>query len=183
MVLGMDLTDWLQASSAIASAVFALGAVVVSIWSVIRSTNASKDSQAARELASTAQWKMTEHLQVIAEAQAAVARNLGSTAPTSQSIGPRQGGRLSARLVKIGRSERVLIANVGVEPVEVLAVDLPPDIAVSGAPSIEGVELDPGEDFGILVAITMGTVLPITVTMRWRDTTGERERTQKVTLS
>ena len=177
----MDLSDWLQASSAIASAIFALGALVVSIWSVVRSTKASKDAQGARELASSAQWKMTEHLQVIAEAQATVAKNLKSGTPGGAAV-QTQGGRLSARLTKVGRSERLAVANVGVEALEVVSVDVPPDIAVSGAPSIDDVELDPGEDFGIVVAITMGTSLPITVTMRWRDSRGEQERTQKLSL-
>jgi len=178
----MDLKDWLIASSAVASAIFALGALVVSIWSAIRSTRAASDSQAARELAGTAQWKMSEHLQVIAESQAMLAQNLGTGAP-GQRVAASQGGRLSARLVKVGRSHRLLIANVGVELVEVLSVDIPPDVAVSGAPSIEGVELDPGEDFGLLVSITMGTSLPLTVTMRWRDSRGEQERVQRVTFS
>lgn len=179
----MNLSDWLQASSAVATAIIALGALLVSIWSVVRSTKASKDSQAARELASTAQWKMTEHLQVIAEAQATLAKNLGTSTLAGGSPTPTQGGRLSARLVKSGRSERLVVANVGVETVEVVSVEIPPDIAVGGAPSIEGVELDPGEDFAIVVGITMGTSLPVTVTMRWRDSRGEQKRTQKVTFS
>lgn len=179
----MGLADWLLASSAVASALFALGALIVSIWSAIRSTKAAKDSQTAREMASTAQWKMTEHLQVIAESQAKLAQSLESGGSVANVGRTAQGGRLSARLVKTGRSERVLIANVGVEPVEVISVDIPPDIEVSGAPSIEGVDLDPGEDFGIVVAITMGTRLPITVLMKWRDSLGEHERNQMVTLS
>ena len=178
----MNTNDWLVAASAIASAVIALGALIVSIWSAVRSTKAAKDSQSARELASTAQWKMTEHLQVIAEAQATVAKNLQGATPAKGSATQTQGGRLSARLIKVGRSERLVVANVGVESLEVLSVEVPPDIAVSGAPSIDGVDLDPGEDFGIVVAITMGTTLPVLVTMRWRDSRGEQERTQKLSL-
>ena len=179
----MDLKDWLLASSAVASALFALGALAVSIWSVVRSTKAGKGAQAARELAGTTQWKMTDHLQVIAESQAKLAHNLGTDASAGQAALTSRGGRLSARLVRMVRSDRLLIANVGVKPVEVISVDVPAEIAVNGAPSIEGVELDPGEDFGIVVDISMGTSLPVTVTMRWRDSGGEHELTQEVTLS
>jgi hypothetical protein len=70
----MSDPDVIVAVSALASAIVALGALVVSISSVIRSTKAGKDAQAAREAASTAQWKMSEHLQVIAEVQAELAK-------------------------------------------------------------------------------------------------------------
>lgn len=182
----MAFSDWLIVGSAVASSVIALGALVVSIVGAVRSTKAAKDAQAARELASSAQWKMSEHLQAIAEAQAKlvqVARTQSGGEQMGLLVAPKGGGRLSARLSKVGRSERLVVANVGTEEVEVLGVDVDPDVSVSGAPSIEGVSLDPGEDFAQLVAITMGTRLPLAVTMRWRDSSGEQERTQKVTFS
>lgn len=38
-------------------------------------------------------------------------------------------------------------------------------------------------DWSLLAAITMGTEIPINVTLRWRDSDGEpHERTQMVTL-
>lgn len=168
-----------------ASAVIALGALVVSIWSAIRSTKAGKDAQTARETASTAQWKMSEHLQAIAEAQAKVAEAAVSpTMPGGSASSPtKQGGRLSARLTKMGNSARITVANVGVEEVEVLSVDVAPDVSAHGGPSIEGVSLDPGEDFSLMAEITLDTSLPLTVRMRWRDSGGEQEREQKVTFS
>ncbi len=65
---------------------------------------------------------------------------------------------MSARLTKVGRGERLTIANVGVEEVEVLRVDVDPhDVLVSGGPDISGTALDPGEDFGLIVGLTLGT--------------------------
>lgn len=56
-----------MAAAAIVSVVVALAALVVSIVGLVRSNTASKDAQAARENATSAQWKMSEHLEAIAE--------------------------------------------------------------------------------------------------------------------
>ena len=180
----MDTSEW-AAVAAVVSATMALGSLVVSIWSVVRSTNAVNDAQVAREMATTAQWKMTEHLQVIAEAQATMAQALSAKGSGTYVAGSpiSQGGRLSARLVHRGRSDRIVVANVGVEEVEVLSVEVDPDVLVEGDASVEGVSLEPGEDFTLIAALTFGDALPLNVTMRWRDSEGERERTQKVTYS
>lgn len=172
----------LNAAATIASAIIALAALSVSIIGLVRSNSASKDAQAARENATSAQWKMSEHLQAIAEAQAETARS--ATHPKSTGVG-QVGGRLSARLVYGGRSHRLTIANVGTQTLTVEGIEVDPDdvLVGQGKAEIVGAELDPGEDFSLLAALTLGTKLPLTVTTRWRDASGaHHERVQKVTI-
>jgi len=163
------------------SAAMAVLATGLSIVGLMRSVSASKDAQAAREKASTAQWKMSEHLEAIAEAQAQAARIAaqGGAPPT------RDHGRLSARLVRQGRGERLVVANVGTMAVTVDGVEVQPNVLLGDqVDEIVGAELDPGEDLTLLAALTMGTRLPLSVTMRWRDSQGAtHERVQTVTLS
>jgi hypothetical protein len=123
---------------------------------------------------------MSEHLEAIAAAQAEAAQAMAAGRPASD---PR-GGRLSARLAKRGRGERITVANVGAEPVTILDILVDqPSILVSGqVEGARGAELDPGEEFHLVVALTLGTRFPIEITLRCQDSTGENERVQRLTL-
>jgi hypothetical protein len=171
----VDDPQEVMAAAAVVSAAIALVALGISIVGLVRSKSASKDAQAARENSLSAQWKMTEHLEVIAEAQA-------RAATTGQPVS-RSGGRLSARLINTGRSSRLIVANVGTESLTVRGVETDSNFVLDDLADIVGAELDPGEELSLIAAITMGTKLPAAVTMRWADSLGEHERTQMVTLS
>lgn len=173
----MDDPETVMAVAAIVSAVFALAALIVSIVGLVRSVSASKDAQNAREKATGAQWKMSEHLEAIAEAQARALERGGQPAGGV-------GGKLSARLVSVGRGDRLIIANVGTQALTVEDIGLDhPNVLVHGATeSVIGAELEPGEDLSMIAGLTLGTKLPLTVTLRWRDSGGEtHERVQRVT--
>lgn len=147
-----------------------------SIRSDRRAGQAQDRSIEARDAAVAAQRDMAERLDAIAKAQEQTLADRQAEAEA------RRGGRLSAALVKQGRSERVIIENVGHDPLTVVDVDIPESAAVHGAGSPVGVDLDPGETFGILVGLSMDTPLPMEVGLRWRDDRGEQERVQHLTL-
>jgi hypothetical protein len=181
------MIDWsdpqaVMAAGTVASAVFAALALVLSIVGLVRSARASMEATAARQDATAAQWKMSEHLEAIAAAtaEAAQAAARGESAPSAVM----RGGRLSARLWRSGRSERLSIANTGAESVTVLEVDLDdPSILVGGArEALQGAELDPGEQLDVVAALSMATRLPINVRLLWRDASGEHAREQRLTL-
>ena len=176
----MDDPEVVMAAAALASALFAALAIVLSVIGMVRSTRASRDAQAAREDATSAQWKMSEHLETIAAAQAEAAKAMAAGQPTT---GPR-GGRLSARLAKRGRGERITVANVGAEPVTILdiVVDQPSILVSDQLEGARDAQLDPGEEFHLAVALTLGTRFPIEVTLRWQDSNGVTERVQRLTL-
>lgn len=176
----MDDPEVVMAAAALASALFAALAVVLSVIGMVRSTRASQDAQAAREDATSAQWKMSEHLEAIAAAQAEAAKAMAAGRPTT---GPR-GGRLSARLAKRGRGERITVANVGAEPATIvdILVDQPSILVSDQVEGARGAELDPGEEFHLVVALTLGTRFPIEVTLRWQDSNGVTERVQRLSL-
>lgn len=170
-----------MAAGAVVSAVIALGALVLSIIGLVRSNSAAKDAQTAREDATSAQWKMSEHLETIAEAQAQAAL---ATAHGG-SVSGRAAGRLSARLASAGRGERLIVANVGTQALTIESIDVDEDVLTAGQiEEVLGAELEPGEDVSLVVGISFGTRLPLTVTLGWRDHDGQaRERVQKVTLA
>ena len=178
----MNDTEIVMAGATVASAAVALTALIVSIVGMVRSNSASRDAQAARENATSAQWKMSEHLQAIAEAQAIAAQ--AAAAEGRSTVGSRS-GRLSARLVDRGRSQRLVVANVGTRALTIEGIYVDQDILVGGvADDVAGASLEPGEDVALIAALTLGTRFPVSVTMRWRDDNGEQhERTQRVTLS
>lgn len=86
LCLLMDDPDAVMAAAAVVSALFAGLAVVLSVIGMVRSTRASRDAQAAREDATSAQWKMSEHLETIAAAQAEAAQAMAAGQPAT---GPR----------------------------------------------------------------------------------------------
>jgi hypothetical protein len=171
----MDDPQQLSANAALASALVALFALALSIIGLVQSKSASKDAQVAREKASNAQWKMSEHLEAIA------ASLTGGMAPSAS-----MGGQLTARLVRRERGERLVIANVGTHPLRIgdVAVD-PPNVLVGDMlQELQGSELLPGEDQTVPAVLTFGTRLPLRVTLRWTDLDGQpHEREQLVNLS
>lgn len=187
----MDV-DWVMAVSTAAVALFSLAAVIVS-WlgrrdsqeanrradEALRSAEQAQErAQEARESATGAQWKMSEHLEAIAEAQAKYASNLAAGGTISNA--PKIGARLSARMVQRARSDwQFTVANVGTETAKVLSVEEGQG-AVLDLHTIEGEELDPGEEMTFPAALTMGTTIPLTVVLRWEDSRGEGMREQKV---
>lgn len=84
-----------------------------------------------------------------------------------------------------GRSERLIIANVGMQVVTIEVIALDQDVLIGDqVEEMRGAELEPGEEVSLLVGLTLVTKLPLTITLRWRDHDGEaKERIQKVTLS
>ena len=181
------MIDWsdpqaVMAAGTVVTALFSALALVVSIVGLVRSARASSEATAARQDANAAQWKMSEHLEAIAAATAdavqATARGDGTTSAVMR------GGRLSARLWRAGRSERLSVANTGAESVTVMDVELEdPSILVGGAlESLQGAELDPGDQLDAVVALSMATKLPMNVRLRWRDASGEHNRDQRLTL-
>lgn len=167
-----------MAAAAVVSAGIAGLAIVLSIIGLVSSAKASTKAQDARNDATNAQWKMSEHLEAIAAAQADAARAAGGSTP----IGV--GGKLSARLVPSGRhSYKLVVANVGTQALIIEAIEAGQEDILIGANDVIEAQLEPGEEVSLLAAITMGTEIPINVTLRWRDSDGEsHERLQKVTL-
>lgn len=76
------------------------------------------------------------------------------------------------------------MANVGAEPVTILdiLVDQPSILISDEVEDARGAELDQGEEFRLIVALTLGTKFPIEITLRWQDSNGENERVQRLTL-
>lgn len=174
----------LAAVAASVSALTAVAALVLSIIGLVRSNSASKDAVGAKENAASAQWKMNEYLQTIAEAQAEAAKQLARGGTPSN----HRPGKLSARLVRsgLGRGHRLIVANVGTEPLMIDGIDVQSaDILAHGATAdFVGAELEPGEDVSIPAALDFETRLPLDVTLRWRGSSGEpHQRTQRVPLS
>jgi hypothetical protein len=178
----MNNPEVVMAVAAVISALLALGALGVSIVGLVRSVSASKDAQTAREKATSAQWKMSEHLEAIAEAQAEAVQAVARGRTTVDRVA----GKLSARLMGRGRGQSFIVANVGTGPLTIEGIELDqPDVLVHDAlAGVLGAELEPGEDLSMIAGLSLANRLPITVTLRWRDHDGEiRERVQKVSMS
>jgi hypothetical protein len=181
------MIDWsdpqaVMAAGTVATVVFAALALLVSIVGLVRSTRASSEATSARQDANAAQWKMSEHLEAIAAATADAVKAAARGDAVSGAV--LRGGRLSARLWKAGRSERLSIANTGAESVTIMDIELDdPSILVHGArESVHGAELDPGEQLDLVVGLSMATKLPMNVRLRWHDASGEQTRKQRLTL-
>jgi hypothetical protein len=126
------------------------------------------------------QEQMADALGRIAEAQEAVKqRDRGG--PGGPGI---EGGTPSVRLVPRGGSgaEHLEIRNRGPGPIEIVDVQVlgQPEIVVRGGGDPRGAELYPGEETSVMVAITLGTQLPLEVLTKWRDATGVHDRVQRV---
>ncbi|WP_030159198.1 hypothetical protein [Glycomyces sp. NRRL B-16210] len=171
--------QYLAAVAAILTALIALFALGLSIIGVVQSKSASKDAQAAREKASDAQWKMTEHLETIAVSL----RESSISGAAAGSLG----GQLTARLVRRGRGESLVVANVGTQPVrveDIAVIDQPNILIASQVEPLRGSELLPGEDHSVLAALSLGTRLPLKVALKWSDFDGQQhEREQLVNFS
>jgi len=169
----------LAAVASLLSALVALFALGLSILGLIQSKSASKDAQAAREQASNAQWKMSEHLEAIAKSL----RNGASLSTPSESLP----GQLTARLVRRGRGERLVVANVGTQPVRIEGIDVidQPNVLIrTQVDPLIGSDLLPGEDHSVLAAPSLGTRLPLKVLLEWSDPDGHlQQREQLVNFS
>lgn len=174
------MADVVMAVATMMSVLVALVALVFGMLGFARGGRAESDAKAARESAVGAQWKMSEHLETIAERLADAA----TSAAAGGAKAPIHAGRLSARLSSPSKNRhRVTIANVGTDTLRVLEVQLPNDLRVSGGGDAVGAELDPGEEHHIVVGLSMQTRFPIPVQLRWEDDSGEHEREQKLTLA
>lgn len=128
---------------------------------------------------------MADALGRVAEAQEAQ-RKQEAAKGTNQSEDAAKGGTPSVRLVRrSSRSENLQIRNMGPGAIEIVDLQVlgQPEVVVHGGGDPRGAELLPGEEFNVLVALTLGTHLPLEVLTKWRDDQGIHDRLQRVSWS
>ncbi|MDN3243188.1 hypothetical protein [Glycomyces tritici] len=174
----MGFLQQLSDNAALLSALIALLALVISLIGLMQSRSASKDSKTARDKASDAQWKMSEHLEAIAGSLRIPERSSGSPVPMT--------GLLTGRLVERSGIGMLVVANIGPQTVRVegIAADQPYILRRDQIEILIGSELLPGEHCTIPANLGFGTSLPARVTFKWIGPDGElRERIQALSIS
>jgi len=96
---------------------------------------------------------------------------------------PPEGANLSAVLRSAGRGHRLVIRNLGPGAAQLRTVEAPDDPEVlveTGVWPGDPVDLLPGEEYTIVVALSFGTNLPLRVELTWLDSGGMRRRVQRL---
>jgi hypothetical protein len=166
--------------------VTAIVAVVISLVSLIISMKSGRAARRTREGMVHVQQQMADALGRVAEAQEAQGRRDEVGASQKQLQSTEAGGTPSVRLIRTGsRSHQLQIENMGPGRIEIVDLQVlgQPEIVVRGGGDPRGVELHAGEEFNVIVAITLGTHLPLEVLTKWRDATGIHDRVQRVSLA
>jgi hypothetical protein len=159
------------------AATLALG---VSGFSLYTSWKSGREAKRTRDGMIRVQEQMADALGRIAEAQEAPKQQARAG---SGDTGV-EGGTPSVRLVPRGGSgaEHLEITNRGPGPIKIVDFQVlgQPEIVVRGGGDPRGAELYPGEKSSVMVAITLGTQLPLDVLTKWRDPRGVHDRVQRV---
>lgn len=163
----------------------AILAVLISLTGLLISIRSSRGTKHTREGMVRVQQQMADALGRVAEAQEAQRKQEPTSGPTKVEASAK-GGTPSVRLVRQRpRSENLQIRNIGPGPIEIVDLQVlgQPEVVVHGGGDPRGAELLPGEEFNVLVALTLGTQLPLEVLTKWRDDEGVHDRVQRVSWS
>lgn len=157
----------------------ALGAVVVALltlgWAIYKDQRDEKRRRAQERAVDSVQASQAEVLERLADATKALASLAGGQAALAQAH--QQGAQLGAEII----DNRLIVRNMGPNVGELTEVLTPgdPDCiidAVAGLPA----ELHPGETRNFILAMSMGTPLPLEVVLSWTDGRGVQQRSMAI---